>query len=172
MGDKLELGVFVSEPVTDAVGVMERIVIVVDEVAVKEGERVKDRVGKIELLIELLKVGVAEGDGLTVMDMVYDPDGVDVRVLEGELEKDGLKLRVFEDEGDTVRVAVGVRELVDDLVDDLESDGEREGERESEGVREGERENEGDDVFVTVCDAESVVVEVGEPEIVDVDDIV
>ncbi len=172
MGDKLELGVFVSEPVTDAVGVMERIVIVVDEVADKEGEHVEDRVGKIELLIELLKVGVAEGDGLTVMEMVYDPDGVDVRVLEDELEKDGLTLRVFEDEGDTVRVAVGVRELVEDLVDDLEIEGERESEREVEGVREGERDSEGDEVFVTVCDAESVVVEVGEPEVVDVDDIV
>ncbi len=79
-----------------------------DEVDVTVRETVLDR------LIELVTDCVAEGEGLAVIDMVYDPDGVPLAVFEEEMERLGLVVRVTEDDGEIVRVTVFERELLEE----------------------------------------------------------
>ena len=115
-------------------------VVVVDEgvgdiVSVDVKETVLDK------LIELVRDCVEEGEGLGEIELVYDPDGVPLEVLEAEAEALGLIVRVTEDDGLNVRVIVFERELLE----------ENEGEEEVEEVRvtvlvsDEETEGEGDD---------------------------
>jgi hypothetical protein len=120
----------------------------------KVGLRLDVGVGRLVWLLEALKEMVAEGDGVAVMDMVYDEDGVRVEDLEALLEEEGLLLEVREDDGDRVQVIVRVPDL--EVV--IEED----------GVTEGVTDDEGD--FVTV-DVNEEVIE-AEPEVVGDDDAV
>ncbi len=120
----------------------------------KVGLRLDVGVGRLVWLLEALKEMVAEGDGVAVMDMVYDEDGVRVEDLEALLEEEGLLLEVREEEGDRVQVIVRVPEI--EVV--IEED----------GVAEGDTEDEED--FVTVEVNEEVIE--GEPEVVGDDDAV
>ena len=138
--------------VTVKVGLMERIEVVVDGVKEDEAVVVDVRVGKLDKLIELVKDCVAENDGLAVIEMVYDPDGVPLDDFEAVADEEGLIVRLVDGEDDTVRVYVAVRERLD--------------------VREDERESEGDEVFVTVGEEEIVAVYETLPEVVGDDDIV
>ncbi len=123
------------------VTLMERIDVVVVEDGDAEPVTVEVRETVLDRLIELVKDCVAEGEGLAVIDMVYDPDGVPLEVLEAEVERLGLVVRVTEDDGDNVRVTVFERELLE----------ENEGEEEVEEVRvtvidsEEDTDGEGDD---------------------------
>ncbi len=134
------------------------IEVVVEDVGVADKDCVALRedvgVGRLVRLLDALKEMVAEGDGVAVMEMVYDPDGVRLEDLEALLEEEGLRLEVREDDGDRVEVLV--------------IDPEREGDLEEEGVTEGVIEDEGEFVTVDVNEAVSE----GEPEVVDVDDAV
>lgn len=125
-----------------------------DPVPDKVGLRLDVGVGKLVRLLEALKEMVAEGEGVAVMEMVYDEEGVRVDDLEALLEEEGLRLEVREDEDDLVRVIV----FEADLEDVLEED----------GVTEGVTEEDGD--FVTV-DVHEEVIE-AEPEVVGDDDAV
>jgi hypothetical protein len=129
---------------------MERIEVVVDGVTEEEAVVVDVRVGKLDKLIELVKDCVAENDGLAVIEMVYDPDGVPLDDFEAVADEEGLIVRVVDGEDDTVRVYVAVRERLD--------------------VREDERESVGDEVFVTVGEEETVAVYEVLPEVVGDDD--
>ena len=120
----------------------------------KVGLRLDVGVGRLVWLLEALKEMVAEGDGVAVMDMVYDEDGVRVEDLEALLEEEGLLLEVREEEGDRVQVIVRVPDI--EVV--IEED----------GVAEGDTEDEED--FVTVEVNEEVTE--GEPEVVGDDDAV
>ncbi len=120
----------------------------------KVGLRLDVGVGRLVWLLEALKEMVAEGDGVAVMDMVYDEDGVRVEDLEALLEEEGLLLEVREDDGDRVQVIVRVPDL--EVV--IEED----------GVTEGVTDDEGD--FVTV-DVNEEVIE-AEPEVVGDDEAV
>ncbi len=104
-----------------------------DEVEVTVRETVLDR------LIELVTDCVAEGEGLAVIDMVYDPDGVPLAVFEEEMERLGLVVRVTEDDGDNVRVTVFERELLE------ESEGEEEVVEVRVEVMDSEEDTDGDD---------------------------
>lgn len=150
---RLGVGLGVNERglgVTVKVGLMERIEVVVDGVEDGDVVAVDVRVGKLDRLIELVKDCVAENDGLTVIEMVYDPDGVPLDDFEAVADEEGLIVRVVDGEDDTVRVYVAVRERLD--------------------VREGERDSDGDEVFVTVGDLETVAVYEAVPEVVGDDD--
>ena len=136
--------------VTVKVGLMERIEVVVDGVKEDEAVVVDVRVGKLDRLIELVKDCVAENDGLAVIEMVYDPDGVPLDDFEAVADEEGLIVRLVDGEDDTVRVYVAVRERLD--------------------VRDGESDDEGDEVFVTVGEDETVAVYEALPEIVGDDD--
>ncbi len=120
----------------------------------KVGLRLDVGVGRLVWLLEALKEMVAEGDGVAVMDMVYDEDGVRVEDLEALLEEEGLLLEVREEEGDRVQVIVRVPEIEVVI--------------EEEGVTEGDTEDEED--FVTVEVNEEVIE--AEPEVVGDDDAV
>jgi hypothetical protein len=88
-------------------------VVVVDE-GVEDEVEVTVRETVLDRLIELVTDCVAEGEGLAVIDMVYDPDGVPLAVFEEEMERLGLVVRVTEDDGDNVRVTVFERELLEE----------------------------------------------------------
>jgi len=140
----------------DTLGTM--IEVVVEEVGVADKDcvalNVDVGVGRLVRLLDALKDMVEEGDGVAVMEMVYDPDGVRLEDLEALLEEEGLRLEVREDDGDRVQVLV--------------IDPEREGDRDEDGVAEGVSDDEA--VYVTVEVNEEVVE--GDEEVVDVDDAV
>jgi hypothetical protein len=140
----------------DKLGTMIEVVIddVGDPDTDKVGLKLDVGVGRLVWLLEALKEMVAEGDGVAVMDMVYDEDGVRVDDLEALLEEEGLRLEVREDEGDLVRVIVFEADLEEVL--------------EKEGVTEDVTENEED--FVAV-DVHEEVIE-GEVEVVGDEDAV
>jgi hypothetical protein len=104
-GSVVDVVVLVGAAVVDVVVVDEGVE---DEVEVTVRETVLDK------LIELVTDCVAEGEGLAVIDMVYDPDGVPLEVFEAEAEALGLIVRVTEDDGLNVRVTVFERELLED----------------------------------------------------------
>ncbi len=110
------------------------VVIVEDEV--REEVKLADRVGKLEKLLELVRLCVEEGEGLAEIDMVYDPDGVRLEEIEEVLEEEGLILRLEETDEDGVKLIVAVKELVEET----------------------EEEADNDDVFVTVGENEEVEV--------------
>jgi len=136
--------------VTVKVGLMESIEVVIDGVDEPVIVEVDERVGKLERLIELVKDCVADGEGLAVIEMVYDPEGVPLDDFEAVADDEGLVVRVLEGVNDTVRVYVAVRERL--------------------GVLEDDRDLEDDDVFVTVGEEETVTVYETLPEVVGDDD--
>lgn len=107
----------------------------------KDEEDVEEDVGLtvLDKLIELVKVCVEDGEGVAVIEMVYDPDGVPLAVFEEEMERLGLIVRVSEEEGDLVTVTVCEPELLE------ESEGEEEVEDVRVYVAEIEGECDGDD---------------------------
>jgi len=113
-------------------------VVVVDE-GVEDEVEVTVRETVLDRLIELVTDCVAEGEGLAVIDMVYDPDGVPLAVFEEEMERLGLVVRVTEDDGDNVRVTVFERELLE------ESEGEEEVVEVRVEVMDSEEDTDGDD---------------------------
>lgn len=150
---RLDVGLGVNDRglgVTVKVGLMESIEVVVDGVDEGVVVEVDDGVGKLERLIELVKDCVADGEGLAVIEMVYDPDGVPLDDFEAVADDEGLVVRVLEGVNDTVRVYVAVRDRL--------------------GVREGDSDSEGDEVFVTVGEEETVAVYEAVPEVVGDDD--
>jgi hypothetical protein len=110
------------------------VVIVEDEV--RDDVKLDVRVGKLEKLLELVRLCVEEGDGLAEIDMVYDPDGVRLEDIEAVLEEEGLILRLEESDDDAVKLIVAVREFVEEAEEDADND----------------------DVFVTVGENEEVEV--------------
>ncbi len=124
------------------------VVIVEDEV--REEVKLADRVGKLEKLLELVRLCVEEGEGLAEIDMVYDPDGVRLEEIEEVLEEEGLILRLEETDDDGVKLIVAVKELVDETEEDADND----------------------DVFVTVGENEEVEVTETVIEVLGDDDIV
>lgn len=122
------------------------VVVVADEV--REDVKLDVRVGKLEKLLELVRLCVEEGEGLAEIDMVYDPDGVRLEDIEAVLEEEGLILRLEEGDGESVKLIVGVKEMLEDA----------------------EEEADNDDVFVTVEDNESVGETVLEIEVLGDDD--
>jgi hypothetical protein len=114
----------------------------IDVVVVKEGVDepvvVTDKETVLDKLIELVTDCVTEGEGLAVIDMVYDPDGVPLAVFEAEMERLGLIVRVTEDEGEIVRVIVCEAELLE------ESEGEEEGEEVRVEVRDSDEDTDGE----------------------------
>ena len=124
------------------------VVVVTEEV--RDEVALDVRVGKLEKLLELVRLCVEEGEGLAEIDMVYDPDGVRLEDMEAVLEAEGLILRLEESEDETVKLIVGVKELLEDA----------------------EEEDDSDDVFVTVGDNESVCETVLEIEVLGDDDMV
>lgn len=122
------------------------VVVVADEV--REDVKLDVRVGKLEKLLELVRLCVEEGEGLAEIDMVYDPDGVRLEDIEAVLEEEGLILRLEEGDDETVKLIVGVKEMLED----------------------SEEEADNDDVFVTVEDNESVGETVLEIEVLGDDD--
>jgi hypothetical protein len=124
------------------------VVIVEDEV--REEVKLAERVGKLEKLLELVRLCVEEGEGLAEIDMVYDPDGVRLEEIEEVLEEEGLILRLEETDDDGVKLIVAVKELVDETEEDADND----------------------DVFVTVGENEEVEVTETVIEVLGDDDIV
>ena len=122
------------------------VVVVAEEV--REDVKLDVRVGKLEKLLELVRLCVEEGDGLAEIEMVYDPDGVRLEDIEAVLEEEGLILRLEEGDGESVKLIVGVKEMLE----------------------EPEEEADNDDVFVTVGDNESVGETVTEIEVLGDDD--
>ncbi len=106
--------------------------------------------GKLEKLLELVRLCVEEGEGLAEIDMVYDPDGVRLEEIEEVLEEEGLILRLEETDDDGVKLIVAVKELVDETEEDADND----------------------DVFVTVGENEEVEVTETVIEVLGDDDIV
>ena len=122
------------------------VVVVAEEV--REDVKLDVRVGKLEKLLELVRLCVEEGDGLAEIEMVYDPDGVRLEDIEAVLEEEGLILRLEEGEGESVKLIVGVKEMLEEAEEDADND----------------------DVFVTVGENESVGETVTEIEVLGDDD--
>ncbi len=129
---------------------MGSIEVVIVEEEVRDDVKLDVRVGKLEKLLELVRLCVEEGEGLAEIDMVYDPDGVRLEDIEAVLEEEGLILRLEETDEDAVKLIVAVKELVE----------------------EAEEEADNDDVFVTVGENEEVEVTETVIEVLGDDDMV